>query len=84
MAASHPQLFQVSIVDESEIRKLIVNHFLPDHAMLQWRPANPTPQKKARKTTGKSAGGIKINEPVPKAPTLTPPSGPRRKISIQR
>jgi hypothetical protein len=83
MAASHPQLFQVSVVDESEIHKLIVNHFLPDHAMLQWRPANLT-QKKARKTTGKSVGGIKINEPVPKAPTLTPPSGPRRKISIQR
>jgi hypothetical protein len=31
--------------------------------------ANPTPQKKARKTTGKSAGWIKINEPAPKTST---------------
>jgi hypothetical protein len=27
--------------------------------------ANPTPPKKARQTTGKSMGGIKIIEPVP-------------------
>jgi hypothetical protein len=33
---------------------------------------------------GRSTGGIKINKPAPKAPTLTPPSGPRRKIPIQR
>jgi hypothetical protein len=38
--------------------------------------ANLTPQKQARKTMGRSAGGIKINEPAPTAPTLTPPSGP--------
>jgi hypothetical protein len=34
-------------VDESEIRKLVVNHFLLDHAILQWLPATrediPTP-----------------------------------------
>jgi hypothetical protein len=47
-------------------------------------PANLTPPKKARKTIGKSAAGIKINEPAPNAPASTPPSGPRRKISIQR
>jgi hypothetical protein len=39
MAASHPHLFQSSVADESEIRKLVVNHFLPDHAVLQWCPA---------------------------------------------
>jgi hypothetical protein len=38
MAASHPHLFQSSTADETEIRKLVVNHFLPDRAMLQWRP----------------------------------------------
>jgi hypothetical protein len=47
MAASHPHLFQASTVDESEIRKLIANHFSPDRAMLQWRPTTdediPTP-----------------------------------------
>jgi hypothetical protein len=47
MAASHPHMFQLSVVDESEIRKLVVNHFLPDLAVLQWRPAAsedlPTP-----------------------------------------
>jgi hypothetical protein len=47
MAASHPHLFQPSIVDESEIRKLVVNYFLLDRAVLQWRPAArediPTP-----------------------------------------
>jgi hypothetical protein len=47
MAASHPHLFQMSIANECEIRKLAVNHFLPDHAVLQWRPATgedlPTP-----------------------------------------
>jgi hypothetical protein len=46
---------------------------------------NLTPQKKAKKVTGKSTSGIKINEPAPKAsPALTPPSGPRKKISIHR
>jgi hypothetical protein len=47
MAASHPHLFQPSIVDESEIRKLVVDHFLPDRAMLQRCPTTgediPTP-----------------------------------------
>jgi hypothetical protein len=47
MATSHPHLFQSSITDESEIHKLVVNHFLSNRAMLQWRPATsedlPTP-----------------------------------------
>jgi hypothetical protein len=47
MAALHPHLFQPSVVDESEIHKLVVNHLLPDRAVLQWRPAArediPTP-----------------------------------------
>jgi hypothetical protein len=38
MAALHPHLFQPSVVDESEIHKLVVNHLLPDRAVLQWRP----------------------------------------------
>jgi hypothetical protein len=37
--------------------------------------AKPTPQKKARKTMGRSTGRIKINEPIPKTSTSTPPSG---------
>jgi hypothetical protein len=47
MAASQPHLFQASTMDEGEIHKLIVNHFLPDRAMQQWHPAAgediPTP-----------------------------------------
>jgi hypothetical protein len=47
MAASHPHLLQLSIMDESEIHKLLVNHFLSDCAILQWHPATrediPTP-----------------------------------------
>jgi hypothetical protein len=47
MAASHPHLFQVSITNENEIHRLVVNHFLLDSAVLQWRPAaskdHPTP-----------------------------------------
>jgi hypothetical protein len=47
MAASHPHLFQSSIVDESEIHKLVVNHFLLNRAMLQWHLSTgkdlPTP-----------------------------------------
>jgi hypothetical protein len=39
MAASHLHIFQSSIVDESEIRKLVANHFLLDRVVLQWRPA---------------------------------------------
>jgi hypothetical protein len=34
MVASHPHLFQSSVVDVSEICKLIVNHFLSDRAVL--------------------------------------------------
>jgi hypothetical protein len=46
MAASHPHLFQPSIADESEIHKLVTDHFLPDCAVLQWHAAEediPTP-----------------------------------------
>jgi hypothetical protein len=39
MAASHPHLFQQSVTNESEIRKLIVSYFLPGREVLQWRPA---------------------------------------------
>jgi hypothetical protein len=47
MAASHPNLFQQSVADESEVRKLVANGFLLDRAVLQWHPATrediPTP-----------------------------------------
>jgi hypothetical protein len=47
MATSHLHLFQRSNMDESEICKLIANHFLLDHVVLQWNPAArediPTP-----------------------------------------
>jgi hypothetical protein len=50
MAASHPHLFQSSIMDEEEIRKLVVSSFLPDRAVLQWCPTVrediPTPNTK--------------------------------------
>jgi hypothetical protein len=39
MAASHLHLFQSFVVDEIEVCKLVANHFLPDHAVLQWCPA---------------------------------------------
>jgi hypothetical protein len=39
MAASHPEIFRPSTVDESKPLKLIDNHLLPNHAVLQWRPA---------------------------------------------
>jgi hypothetical protein len=43
----------------------------------KWKEtANSTPQKKAMKTTGRTAGGIKINEPIPKTTASTPPLGP--------
>jgi hypothetical protein len=45
--------------------------------------ANLTLQKKVRKTTRKSAGEIKINEPTSKSSALTPTSGPQWKIPIQ-
>jgi hypothetical protein len=38
MATSHPHLFQSSIADESEIRKLVANHILLDRVVLQWHP----------------------------------------------
>jgi hypothetical protein len=47
MAVSHPHLFQTFIEDEEEIHKLVENSFLPDRAVLQWRPTTeediPTP-----------------------------------------
>jgi hypothetical protein len=50
MATSHPHLFHQSIIDESEIHQLVVNYFLLDRVMLQWRPAVgediPTPNTK--------------------------------------
>jgi hypothetical protein len=50
MAASHPHLFQQSVMDENKIHKLVKNHSLPDRAMLQWRPVAgediPTPNTK--------------------------------------
>jgi hypothetical protein len=47
MTTLHPHLFQQSTTDESEIRRLVENHFLLDCTVLQWRPAigedTPTP-----------------------------------------
>jgi hypothetical protein len=47
MATSHPHLFQPSVADDGEIRKLVVSYFLPDREVLQWRTATgediPTP-----------------------------------------
>jgi hypothetical protein len=57
---------------------------LKTQAGKQKATANPTPPKKARKTTGKSTCWIKINEPTPNVPASTPPLGPRWKIPIQR
>jgi hypothetical protein len=39
MVASHPHLLQHSTTNESEIRKLVENHFLLNRAMLEWQPA---------------------------------------------
>jgi hypothetical protein len=50
----------------------------------KWKAsAKLTLQKKARKTSGRTAGRIKINEPIPRTSASNPPSGPRRKILIQ-
>jgi hypothetical protein len=50
MAASHPEMFRSSSVDESEILTLVEKHLLPNHVMIQWRPAKgediPTPNSK--------------------------------------
>jgi hypothetical protein len=47
MVVSHPMMFQKSTVDEEELLKLVANHFLLDHEVLQWRPTKgediPTP-----------------------------------------
>jgi hypothetical protein len=51
----------------------------------KWKAtANPTPQKKANKATGKSSSGIQINEPIPKTSGSTPPSGPWKGIPIHQ
>jgi hypothetical protein len=42
----------------------------------------PTPQKTAKKSSRKSLGGIKINEPMPQKPASTPLSGPRNGVPI--
>jgi hypothetical protein len=46
-AALQLHLFQLSVADESEIRKLVTNHFLLDRAVVQCHPATgedlPTP-----------------------------------------
>jgi hypothetical protein len=39
MATSQPHMFQLSVSDESEICKLVANHFVSDNVVLQWRPA---------------------------------------------
>jgi hypothetical protein len=46
--------------------------------------ANLTPQQKAKKATGRSSSGIKINEPVPKTSALTRPSGLQKGIPIDQ
>jgi hypothetical protein len=51
-------------------------------ARKQKATTNPTPQKKAKKATGRSSSGIRIDEPAQKAPALTPPSGLWPKILI--
>jgi hypothetical protein len=47
MAASHPDMFRPSTIDESMPVKLVDNHLLPSRAILQWRPTKdediPTP-----------------------------------------
>jgi hypothetical protein len=47
LAASHPHLFQPSIIDEGEIHKLTASCFLSDREVLQWLPTAdediPTP-----------------------------------------
>jgi hypothetical protein len=47
-------------------------------------PIDPSPTKKAKKTTGKPSGGIKITGTKQKAPTSTPPSGIPKGIPILR
>jgi hypothetical protein len=39
MATSHPEMFKPSFVDEGELLALIQKHFLPNHILIQWRPA---------------------------------------------
>jgi hypothetical protein len=47
MTASHPEMFRPSTIDESEILKLVNDHLLPPHAILEWWSAKdddiPTP-----------------------------------------
>jgi hypothetical protein len=37
MAATHPEMFMPSSIDEGELLKLVENHLLPNRAVLQWR-----------------------------------------------
>jgi hypothetical protein len=37
MAASHPVMFKTSSIDEDDIHRLVTDHLLPPHAILQWR-----------------------------------------------
>jgi hypothetical protein len=39
MAASHPEMFRPSSVDESELLALDKKHLLPSRIMIQWRSA---------------------------------------------
>jgi hypothetical protein len=39
MAASNPHLFQPSIANENETRKLVASNFHPNRVVLQWHPA---------------------------------------------
>jgi hypothetical protein len=36
MATSHPDMFGPSIVDESDLNKLVNNHLLPYCVILEW------------------------------------------------
>jgi hypothetical protein len=50
MAASHPEKFKQSSVDEGELLMLVENHLPPSHVVHQWRLAKeediPTPNTK--------------------------------------
>jgi hypothetical protein len=40
MVTSGPEMFKKSTAYESEILKLVQNHFLPDREVLRWQPTN--------------------------------------------
>jgi hypothetical protein len=39
MAASHPEMFKLSSMSESNLLVLVDKHLLPSQAVIQWRPA---------------------------------------------